>query len=71
MSVPPPVAAETCIICGTVLGAGADRCPWCDLWVGVDGPGVRRPLGRRAILGMVGGTAAVWLVTLAVAAVVG
>ena len=66
MSIPPAVPVEACVLCGTVLGAGTERCPACDLWVGVDGPGVRRPL---LVLGAA--TAAVWFATLAVAAVVG
>ncbi|MFM7616014.1 MAG: hypothetical protein ACKO72_00925 [Actinomycetes bacterium] len=71
MSVPPPVAAETCILCGTALDGGAERCPGCDLWVGVDGPGVRRPLPQRLLLGLGLGIAAIWVVTFAVAAAVG
>ena len=71
MSLPPPVVAEACILCGGALGPGADRCSHCDLWVAVDGPGVRRPFPRNVLLGMVAGTAAVWAVTIAVAAAVG
>ena len=71
MSVPLPVMVEICILCGTALDAGADRCPGCDLWVGVDGPGVRRPLPRRLVVGLGLGIAAIWVVTFAGAAVVG
>jgi hypothetical protein len=71
MSIPPAVPVEACVLCGTVLGAGTERCPACDLWVGVDGPGVRRPLPRRPLLVLGAATAAVWFATLAVAAVVG
>jgi len=71
VSLPPPVANEACVLCGTALEAGAERCPHCDLWVGVDGPTVRRPIPRPVLLGMVAGTAAVWAITIAVAAAVG
>ena len=71
MSIPPPVVGEACVLCGEALAVGADRCSNCDLWVAVDGPGVRRPFPRTVLLGMVAGIAAVWAVTIAVAAVVG
>lgn len=71
MSLPPPVATEACVLCGTALEAGAERCPHCDLWVGVDGPTVRRRIPRSTVLGMIAGIAAVWVVTLAVVALVG
>ena len=71
MTVPPPVAAEACVLCGSPLAPAAERCSACDLWVAVDGPGVRRPFPRTVLLGMVAGTATVWAITIAVAAAVG
>jgi hypothetical protein len=71
MTTPPPVAPEICVLCGASLCTGAERCPECDLWIGVDGPGVRRPLPRLPLLAMVAGIAAVWFVTLGLAAVLG
>lgn len=71
MSVPPPVAPEICVLCGASLHVGEERCRECDLWIGVDGPGVRRPLPRLPILAMVAGIAAVWCITLGLAAVLG
>lgn len=71
MSVPPPVATEACVLCGTALAPGAERCSNCDLWVGVDGPTVRRPIPRKVLIAMTAGIAAVWVVTLVVAALVG
>jgi hypothetical protein len=71
MTIPPTVPVEACVLCGTTLAAGAERCPHCDLWVGVDGPTVRRRIPRNVLYAMIGGIAAIWAVTFAVAAVVG
>jgi hypothetical protein len=71
VSVPPPVAVETCVLCGTALTPAAERCGACDLWVAVDGPSERRPIPRNALVGMIAGIAVVWALTLAIAALVG
>lgn len=65
-----PPSVEPCPLCGTEVPTGADRCTVCDLHLGTDAPGRSRSLPRRAVWGLVGGIAAVWLVTLGVAAVV-
>lgn len=65
---PPPV--EWCPLCGAEVPSGADRCERCDLHLGTDAPGRPRPLPSRAVWGMVGGIAAIWLLTVAVVAVI-
>ena len=71
MTLPAPSVGKACVLCGTALSASAERCPHCDLWVGVDGPAARRPIPRNLLLAMIGGIAVVWAVTFAVTALVG
>ena len=74
---PPPNAserafeAEHCIICDKHIPPGDNRCTCCHLWLSNDAPERPRPLGREAVWAMIGGIAAVYAITLLVAAIIG
>lgn len=65
----PPTAPSTCGLCGSMVPAGADRCPECRMDARF-GPGEPRAFSTAVVWSLVAALVVVYLVTLGLVALV-